>query len=249
MKEALRERHNSPTRPLLCVIHGDEYECHDMFIERLRTELLPGALRLNVALEPFEWYDPPSPKSPLDQFWRNLGDKWVGIPYDSIEACRELITKKLKSSESPLFINLGWLTENCEPCAAGLFDSVLQFWEEWSELPTNRLVICAMSLTYQRSKDSSSRFGLWQKSPNDRLRWLVEQLKKRSSNKFTIAVLPELHAVTRGEAEAWPNHPKVRSQRQIPKHVITRIYREQQDRPIPMEDLAAKLQEILSAEP
>src|SRR5262245_8474365 len=39
LKKVLREHHDTSMRPLLCVIHGDEYECHDMFIERLRTEL------------------------------------------------------------------------------------------------------------------------------------------------------------------------------------------------------------------
>jgi hypothetical protein len=64
LKKRWREhRDNRPRRPFLAVIHGDEYECHDMFIERLLTELLPGLLNLNVSLEPFYWYESPSPKA------------------------------------------------------------------------------------------------------------------------------------------------------------------------------------------
>ena len=38
LEEALRQHRELRTgRPLLCVIHGDEYECHDKFLERLRT--------------------------------------------------------------------------------------------------------------------------------------------------------------------------------------------------------------------
>jgi hypothetical protein len=250
LKKRWREHHaNRPRRPFLAVIHGDEYECHDMFIERLLTEALPGLLNLNVSMEPFYWYESPSPKAAAGQFWQSLGDKCLGHPYEPVEALRKLVLKKLEDSGRPLFVNIGWLTENCEPCDAKLFDSFLQFLEEWPELPANKVVICGLSLTYQRSKSSASRFGFWQKSPNDKLRGLVERLKVKSSDKFTLAVLPELHAVTRKEAEDWPSHPKVRSQRQINKDVITKLYRQSEDRPIAMEELAQKLQELLSGNP
>lgn len=249
LKKALRQhRDNRARRPVLCVIHGDEYECHDKFIERLRTETLPELLGLKVAIEECYWNDPPPPQSTADDFWLSLGDRILAPSPNSVEECRERILKKLAASESPLFINLGWLTDDCERGGAELFSSFLQFWEEWPDLPANKLVIGGLSLTYLRSKESTSRFSFWQKSPNERLRQLVTQLKPRNSDKLTLAVLTELRAITRKEAEDWPNHPKVRSQYQVPKQVITELYRQINNQPISMEKLAAKLKELLSAE-
>jgi hypothetical protein len=249
LKEVLR-RHRPPQarRPLLCVIHGDEYECHDEFIKRLQSALLPELLGLKVAVEECYWDGLPPPRPAAGYFWLSLGEQLLNPAPDSEAECRELILKKLAASESPLFINLKWYTENCEPNGAELFASFLRFWEGWPDLPANKLVICGLSLVYQRSKESKSRFGFWQKPPNERLRLSVAQLKNKSSDKLTLAVLTELQAITRKEAEDWPNHPKVRSHYQISKKVITELYRRKEDRPIAMEILAEELRALLTRE-
>jgi hypothetical protein len=126
-----------------------------------------------------------------------------------------------------------------------LFSSLLRFWEGWPDAPPNRLVICGSSLTYQRSKESTKRFGFWPEKPNQRLRQLVAQLEAYKSDKLSLSILPELHKITRKEAEDWLDHPKVRSSCRVPKAAITELYRSNQDRPIEMEELAKKLQQLL----
>ena len=43
-KAVLYHRATTPLRPLVCIIHGDEYECHTEFLKRLRDVSLPTIL-------------------------------------------------------------------------------------------------------------------------------------------------------------------------------------------------------------
>src|SRR5262245_1949580 len=42
--ETLKQRHERPTRPILCIIYGDEFQSHEMFQERLVRNWLPQLL-------------------------------------------------------------------------------------------------------------------------------------------------------------------------------------------------------------
>ena len=250
LRDALRlHRRHQPRRPLLCVIHGDEFECHDKFIERLKDDLLPTLLPFNDALEEYLWHEPPPLHSTANQFWRSFGERFLSPSLESVAECRERIYQTLRISPNPLFVNLGWLTENCVRGGETFFSSFLQFWEDWPDLPPNRLVICGVSLQYQRSMEVASRLTFWRKSPNQSLRKQIDELKAKASDKLSVVVLSELQAISRSEAEEWTKHPKVRSSCSIPKEEITKLYRHNQDRPIAMEDLAPKLQQLLSGQP
>jgi hypothetical protein len=248
LREMLDLHRSRPLRrPLLCVISGDEFECHDKFIERLTDDLLPTLLGQNSPIENLYWHEPPPPTVTVDQFWLNFGNRILSLSSKSVQECRDRFHQMLRTSADPLFVSIDWLTENCERGGEERFSSFLRFLADWQELlPANRLVICALSLTYQRSKELSSRFRFWRKSPNESLREFLPTLKTRASDKLSVVVLPELQAITRKQAEDWSKHPKVRSSCSIPKEEITKLYRDNLDQPIEMENLAPKLRQLLS---
>jgi hypothetical protein len=96
-----------PRRPLLCVIHGDEYECHDKFIERLKAEWLPELLQLKGPVEECAWSEPPQPHYASNSFWLSFGEKVLTPAPESAEDCRERWRRELATSTNPLFVNLG----------------------------------------------------------------------------------------------------------------------------------------------
>ena len=250
LREALRQhRRERPHRPFLCLIHGDERECHDKFLDRLKDDIFPELLQLKVSFEECIWHEPPPPHASEIRFWLSLSEKLLSPPPDSVDECREHLRQELARLEKPLFIHLGWLTENCERSGDELFSTFLQLWENWPDLPPNRLVICLLSLQYQRSKEAASRLAFWRKSPNEWLRQRVDELKKRATGKFSLVVLTELQAISRGDAQDWAKHPKVRSNWSIPTADIANLYRLNNDQPIEMEKLAPQLQQLLNSQP
>jgi hypothetical protein len=248
LREALELHRSRPLRrPLLCVISGDEFECHDKFIERLTDDLLPNLLGQGSPLENLYWHEPAPPTVTVEQFWLNFGNRILSLSTKSVEECRTRFQQMLRTATAPLFVNVGWLTENCGGGSQERFASFLEFLADWQALlPANRLVICALSLTYQRSQEAASRFRFWRKSPNQSLREFLPTLATKASDKLSVVVLPELRAITRKQAEDWPKHPKVRSNYLIPKEEITKLYRDNEDRPIEMENLAPKLRQLIN---
>ncbi len=250
LRDALQlHKQTRPQRPLVCFIHGSERECHDQFLERLHKDIFPDLLQLKAALRECFWTEPPAPQSKLQKFWFSLCDKLLSPLPDSVEACGDKLKQELASLERPLFIQLQWLTENCAD-SNDLFNNFLQFWESWPDLPPNRIVICCVSVQYQQSKDTPPKFTIWKKqSPNDLLRRRVQELGGRSFEKVSLVVLKELQAISRGEAQDWAKHPKVRSAFQIPPEQIFAIYRANQDTALAMEELAPQLTRLLDGEP
>jgi hypothetical protein len=48
IKAMVKHHREKPQRPFICVIHGDELECHTLYMKRLKIRSLPEILR--------EWY-------------------------------------------------------------------------------------------------------------------------------------------------------------------------------------------------
>ncbi len=236
------EKHfrTDPGFPLICIVHGDELECHGDFVTRVKGEILSELYDGKVT----DWlWVAPSPRSAVDRFWLDLGKVHLNRRFDSAEQCRERIQQELVNLSGLLLVHLEWLSENFEGDEETGLANFIQFWEAWHPIENCR-VVCVLSLKYQQSKEKSSGLAFWRKPLNKRLREWVTDLHKQSQTKHWLVVLPELHAVKRHEAEEWSKHRDVLSVRDI-RDEVSDLFRQNNDNPIRMKILSGELKKLL----
>lgn len=230
-----------PKLPLICIVHGDELECHCDFVTRVKGEILSELYDGRVT----DWpWVAPSPRSAVDRFWLDLGKAHLMRRFDSAKQCRERIQQELVNLSGLLLVHLEWLSENFEGDEETGLANFIRFWEGWHPVPEKCRVVCVLSLKYQQSKEKSSGLAFWRKPLNKRLREWVTDLREQSKTKHWLVVLPELHAVKRHEAEEWSKHRDVLSVRDV-RDEVSDLFRQNNDAPIRMKILSGELKKLL----
>src|SRR5262249_32639324 len=76
-----QHRESRAHRPLVSLVHGDESECHDLMLDRLQYEILPGLL--DVSVNGCFWSEPPNPKDSVDKFWIALVKRFLNKRFNT----------------------------------------------------------------------------------------------------------------------------------------------------------------------
>lgn len=238
-------RESMARRPMVCLVHGDESECHDMILDRIQSEILPGLLEVSV--NNCVWSNPPSPKDSADKFWLALGRRFLDRRFNTLAESQEQILKELDRLNRPLLVRLQWYSEQFEPARTNGLANFMQFWESWPPLPENRMVICALSLVYSDTKDALSRLAFWQKSSAGRLKeWVKEYEKgKQPAPGFSLSVLPELAPVEHHEAKRWCDYLDPERREHVKDQIIG-FFKGRDNRPIDMRTLVKELRKFLA---
>ena len=197
---------NFERRPFVCIIHGDEYECHDMFRTRLRDVSLPRLLNLGPKSDSIEgiWLQwPPARVTALDDalqlFQRNL----AGEVLNNRDASREDLLKGLSRYTAPVLISSHLSAESCGDAGSDLSDAFIKFWNGFPDLPPGRLVIACIFLTYKRT-DKMGFFDKWRHGRlNSKVRSFLAGLDFSAYGNLHGAVLPELCGIEEQEVENW----------------------------------------------
>jgi hypothetical protein len=232
-------------RPLVCLAHGDESECHDLLLDRLQHEILPGLL--DVPIAECVWKEPPNPKGSIDEFWTGLGRSFLKERFKTAAETREQILKELDRPGRALLVRLQWYSEQFGSARTNGLANFMQFWENWPALSENCLVICALSLVYSNTKDVRSRLTFWQKSPADRLKDWVKEYEEgvQPALSFSLCVLPELGSVEHHEAKRWCDYLDPDRREQVKDQVID-FFKDRNNRPIDMRTLVKQLRKFLA---
>lgn len=203
LEDALRE--HKAHRPFLCVVHGDEQECHDMFLLRLLQISLPGLLKLKAdqALEEryaMAWPSRRKPgPDPLDSFRGSLA-KVIGC---NNQASNEQMAQILAREEKPVVIHTNLLTSNWKPDGKELIESFIKWWSNWPDLPPGRILIICLFLKYERGKERDLWLRWRLTRHNKEFRTFIEELDRNEHCRLPGAVLPELRAIRRIDVEHW----------------------------------------------
>jgi hypothetical protein len=238
-------RESLARRPFVCVVHGDESECHDLMLDRLQHEILPGLL--DVSVNDCVWSEPPSPKDSVDKFWIALGKRLLNKRFNTAAESQEQILKELDRLGRPLLVRLQWYSEQFGSPQTNGLANFMRFWESWPALPENRLVICALSLVYSDTKDARSRLMFWQKSPADRLKEWVKEYEEgvQAAPSFSLSVLPELGPVEHHEVKRWCDYLDPERRERAKDHVIE-FFEHRKNRAIDMRALVKELRKFLA---
>jgi len=238
-------------RPFICIIHGDEYECHDRYGERLQQVSFPKIFRLDperAAIKDYPLSWPAGSGQNFSETLRaNLAEKLLNDSMASIHT----MSAALSRYEMPVLFRLHLLTENWPHDGAHSILALIRFWQEWPDLAPGQRLVVVLSLKYLRPE----KLGFWQKRKvqklNETIHAFFTGLNFSAFDRIHGLALPELKAITRSEAEDWVRmHARefCDTDELLPK--IRELYKRADlltaEARIPMERLAAELKKLLN---
>ena len=191
----------SARHPLLCVVHGDEWQSHDKFLERLRKVSLPRLMRLNLQQTAIKEYHLQWPASLKkldklpDRLTRNLADE---VKNDSFATIQD-INRTFGQYPGPVLVHLHLMTEDWKRLGFGLLPKVLEFWQNWPKLGADQTLIICVFIKYQqyRVKQSAKRRKRWRLL--NPFAWLKRFLKVRRCQKLNSEIAQHLEALAKTE--------------------------------------------------
>lgn len=197
----------SPRRPLICIIHGDEYECHDMYLERLLKITLPKLLHLNAEHTFFKHYAMGWPGGRVPQqnsanlLQGYLANALVG---NSAASISDLVAELFRH-EMPVMIHTQLLTKDWERTTPELTREFFALWNRWPDHPPDRLLLICVFLKYQRPDKQSFLQNRKMKKLNEAIQRFLAELDFSTFEQLHGVVLPELRAIPRSDVEIWVN--------------------------------------------
>ncbi|MEY2976275.1 MAG: hypothetical protein ACO3NK_05305 [Prochlorotrichaceae cyanobacterium] len=245
-------KQQSTKRPIVCILHGDEKQCHDMFLQRLREEILPQSLEIergSISKYKLRWADRKS------DFCRQLEKNLLGdVNFESLGQFND----HLAQIPSPVLIHSQCDTSDWQSQGIHILDSFLAFWQKWPDLAVDQVLIVCLCISYRMEKGLSfcQRYRL--RSLNQKINQSLDQLSRSRTKKFDrliTTVLPKLESISCTQALDWADVPAskfLNNDRLIPdlKQSIQLLYRQWQrdygSDTIPMETLAEHLKKLLS---
>jgi hypothetical protein len=203
--QKLEELGSSSPKPVICLIHGNDYECHDKFIDCLEKSGLRKLLSLQQNLAPYRVYisNWPSQLHELDPFHqrycKSLADQILGYS----RASQQEINDWLAGHPEPVMIESEFSTRSWENHGAKVVAKVLEFWQSWPKLAPSQVLLVCLCIKYplQRPSPLSKVFGC--KPISKVTADALKSLAHSHHNQIILAVLPTLEGVTQDDAKAW----------------------------------------------
>ncbi|WP_413176451.1 hypothetical protein [Anabaena azotica] len=261
--------------PLICIIHGDEYQSHDKFLERLHKVSLPKFLGLDSNQDLIKKYHLPcsaqlNTHEFPDYLRKNLSDSVRGDSLASLEEINDFFYK----CSIPVLIHTHLFTEQWTKQRFEILHKLLDFWQQWPDLRNNQKIIFCIFIKYKiRRKKSTndsqkkSVFGFiinfikqyrYQRL-NQKICHYLETLslsKFENFNRLSGVVLPKLIGVKREDVENWVRMEY--TQNVIGEAMADKLIREIRDlfekweeqnssNIIPMDDLAEDLIKLMKS--
>jgi hypothetical protein len=221
LRDALvAHREQKPQRPLICVIHGDELECHTLFLRRLQEKTLRGLLSHWYPKEagqfPIVNYDLQMPLKKItasnyeDILWDNLRTATHG----GKPVSREEIINFIAQHKLAVMFNSSILTEDLHNISLESLEMIFKFWSLWPNLPEGLLLFICMSYKYQKERSIgwSNFITRWRhRKRNKDISSYVNGLDFSDYKNIYGVRLTELKAISRSDAEALINLDVVRN--------------------------------------
>jgi hypothetical protein len=221
VSEHVRDRRH---RPLVCILHGHNYEMPDAFLERIMEDSLLGKIsRL--------WYPPPGRRVPTplrigmklsleiieseDSEQRNVvfkEDLALAFANDPLVSPGEFI--RMHADQDFAFIVTATLSyEQLERVGLSVLDDFIRFWGTLPDLLNDQLVIVCLSFTYF-GEAGRRLLRLWRpQGVEGKLRRYVSKIqsrKDRSREALLCFPTPEMLPISKDDALRALDHEAVK---------------------------------------
>jgi hypothetical protein len=197
---------NSP-RPIICLIHGDEYQCHDMFIRRLEQVSLTRLLALDpnrtkITVHSLSW---PSHFRDVDDLHKHLRMNLSNVILNKSFAELDEVNNWLAKIPGPVIIHTRMFTNTWKAYGDKVLTGFLEFWQNWPDLAPGQQLFVFWSMQYQMEKQG---LFFWQKrrfdsANNKDIEMTLSTVSFSDFDRFIGVVLPKLEGITRTDAENW----------------------------------------------
>ena len=192
-------------RPIVCVIHGDEDQSHDKFLERVRLRLLPQILGLDAGRGGARQYPVECPTDASDpsrfrvRLLSKLADRVVGDP----QAPFEKVAGALACQPGPVLVRTHLMTDDWILAGHKPFEEFRRFWANWpGSGPKNPLLACLV-VTYRLETGMAWFERVRLRRANAALNQFLRRLETLGEPGLHTLVLAELLGVTRSDAINW----------------------------------------------
>lgn len=197
--------------PLLCIFHGDEFQCHDTFYKRLKETFIPESLDIKDSENiPIKCYHPSFPINfkNQDNFFHRLQESLAKSMNEvKREASKKEINDCLAQHPGPVILYIHLLASDLpKDSFKSTLNSFIEFWNQWPSLSKKQQLIVLLSIKYYIVKTNPLDFFLDFQSKKNDISMIIE--KELSSQLFSCkrligTVLPKLEGITRHEVEEW----------------------------------------------
>lgn len=207
--QAFKEVNKRANKLLVCLIHGDKQQSHDMFVECLKVYFLPKQIK-EPEITIYHLQFPETLKNFDDQLQYNLAKT---ILKSELTESNEVINNFLVQSPAPVIIDAymycnHWLKDSGEAIKKFLY-----FWESWPVISAHQPLFVFLFIIHNNKQHHGIferlRF-LFADRGKSRLNKEIEQLLYTFSssnfsqfNNFCGVVLPKLKGITEQEATEW----------------------------------------------
>lgn len=197
-------------RPAVCIVHGHEEECHDMFALRLKHNSLPRLLResapsrisVHDLLLPF-----PSSIQNAELGFRRLRDTLAEKVTNRRDATDKEIAKALSCFRSPVLIHTYLSAEAWGSHCPELIDAFIKYWSDFPDLMlTARLFVCLFVIYRGNSTELVQAEPTEASGPNSgsgSARKYISNLDFTAYDGIRGVVLPEMSTVPLVDAENY----------------------------------------------
>ncbi|HMM99690.1 MAG TPA: trypsin-like peptidase domain-containing protein [Anaerolineales bacterium] len=149
---SLYEKNNSQNpKPMVAVIHGNDRQAHDMFLERMALEFIPELLKVNLAHTPITRISLQWPT--YIQKIEDLGDKLTQGLADrilhTVDSSCEDIQRTLSAYPGPVVIEMELLTDDWMKHKTGVLEAILNFWNGWPTLANRQHLFVFLYVTHK----------------------------------------------------------------------------------------------------
>lgn len=209
LADAVEELKRLPNpKPLVCLVHGEQSQCHEMFLECLRQDRLPKWFAIKEEKPKITPYNLgwPARVQCNTELHKRLTRSLAKAVLKRNSTSKNEINDALSEIPDPVIVHTQLYTEDWQDYGAPVAAEYLRFWQEWPSLHHSQVLIVCLCIKYQVKKDG----GWWKRkrfqSMNRNIQLELEALKKSNFSKFDGLmgiVLDELPSVTRTEVENW----------------------------------------------
>jgi hypothetical protein len=200
------KKHQQTDKPLLCLIHGEQSECSDMFLECLTEKKTLRYIAREYAKNGIKRYDfSCGDFNSVDELHKNmqisLGEQVCG----DMLASREKMVHTVGCEPGIVMLATDLCTSDAQKMRnqIDVIHGFIKFWADWyNPIPPDRnhLLLVCLSFNYQTENLFQRLFR--KKSTNQELRSTFETLEFK---KFKVSgtVLPELESIGKSDVTDW----------------------------------------------
>jgi hypothetical protein len=240
-------------QPMVCVIHGDEDECHEAFLGRIKDHILPKLATVQ------------SHRTSLKSAFVKWPERCRGLD-ELHEELRRSVAEKIRNDPAAtlaetnatlvhypglILFHTTLLTQEYQEFDGDAVKAYLQFWQQWPTLAPGQFILVCLCVKYQVKEGLGlHKRLLYHYYVNQRLVRSIERLAQESLDRVIHTVLPRLEEVRQQDVENWVEaHARHFCQDYTIFGDVRSIFREWEKKnarsEMPMEVLATELTKVL----